>query len=232
MDLLKVENLSFTYKGEVEPSIKNISFSLKKGSCIKIEGHNGSGKSTLCYSISGIVPNHIKGELEGNILLNNNNNIRTIPFNRLSDEVAIVLKDPEPQLIMPSVEDEWAFPLENRNISREEMIFKVRELASFLKIKHLLNRSTNKLSLGEKQLVAFGAAIIAEPSIIILDEALSMLDKCSTRRLLDIIKNLKYTGNTIIIVDHINDFSNIVDEVIVLENGRIAINRSDQLPDN
>jgi energy-coupling factor transport system ATP-binding protein len=220
--VLKVENLSFTYKGEGATSIKNISFSLKKGSCVKVAGHNGSGKSTLCYAISGVIPNCIEGKLEGRIFVDNKN-IEEIPFNRLSDKIAIVSKDPEAQLIMPFVEDELAFPLENRNISRKDMIDKVREMAEFLKIKHLLSRSTNKLSLGEKQLVALGAAIIAEPSIIVLDEALSMLDKCTTKRLMAIIKDLKQSGRTILVVDHVNDFSGIADKVIELKNGRLKL---------
>ena len=124
---------------------------------------------------------------------------------------------------MVHVEDELAFPLENRNVSREKMKYKVSEMADFLKIRHLLQRNTNKLSLGEKQLIALGAAIIADPSIIILDEALSMLDKCTTKRVLEIIKDLKHNGKTILIVDHINDCSAIVDEIIEIKNGKLDI---------
>ncbi|HJO94667.1 MAG TPA: ABC transporter ATP-binding protein [Victivallales bacterium] len=223
MHSLEVKNLSFSYIAAYVSSkvLNNISFNLSKGSCLKINGKNGSGKTTLAYCLAGLIPKHIKGKLGGEILINKTN-IRDIPLPKLTDKIGVVFKDPETQLLMPTVEYELAFPLENRGIPRDEITDRIYSLADFLKIRHLLKRNTSHLSLGEKQLIVLAATLITNPDFLVLDEALSMLDKCSTKRFLSHIKELKENMKSVIIIDHVNDYEEITDRVIKLDNGEIV----------
>jgi energy-coupling factor transporter ATP-binding protein EcfA2 len=221
MHSLNVKNLSFAYSNETMQVLTDISFNLTEGKCLKINGRNGSGKTTLAYCLSGLIPMHIKGKLEGDILIDDIN-IKDISLPKLTDKIGVVFKDPEVQLLMPTVEYELAFPLENRGVPRRKIIDKINSLSSFLKIEHLLKRDTSHLSLGEKQLIVLAATLITNPDFLVLDEAMSMLDKCSTKRFLNHIKELKGSMKSIIIIDHVNDYEDITDKVIELDKGKIV----------
>ena len=112
--MIKVENLNFSYKNQ--KILKNLSFSIKKGSYVCIIGENGSGKSTLAKLMTALIP--IK---DGKIKIlgydvGNAENLLNIRKN-----IGIVFQNPEAQLISTKVFDEVIFGLENIACPREKI---------------------------------------------------------------------------------------------------------------
>ncbi|NLC11616.1 MAG: ABC transporter ATP-binding protein [Firmicutes bacterium] len=219
-EILKVEHLSYTYKANTQPTLKDISFKVGKGESLGIIGLNGSGKTTLSYCLCGIIPHYLKGVMEGNVFIDGKNTRQT-PLYEMSSKIGIVLQDPNIQLLMPTVEDDIAFALENHNIPREEIkktVYQVMELVGITALKH---ENPNNLSGGEKQLVALATVLALNPSIIVFDESLSMLDDLATNRIISLMERLKQSGTTLIIIDHTCKALGIYDKIFVLEKGEI-----------
>lgn len=92
------------------------SFDIKSGSFVGVIGPTGAGKSTLCMALAGIIPNLADGTMTGLVEVNGMNTSRH-SVSALSERIGYVQQDPEAQLFCASVEDEIAFPLENRGIA-------------------------------------------------------------------------------------------------------------------
>ena len=215
MSILEIKNLSFEYK-QNKQALNNVSFSMQKGEFLCILGHNGSGKSTLAKLITGLLkPTSGEIIIDGCLLTE-----ETVEELRL--KMGIVFQNPDNQFVGITVKDDIAFGLENRNISRIEMLKKIDKYAKIIGVEHLLSRNPESLSGGEKQKVAIAGILACEPEIIIFDESTSMLDPKSVKELLSTVKMLK--GNkTIIYITHNLDEALLADRVIVMNKGSISL---------
>ncbi|MGI6329039.1 MAG: energy-coupling factor ABC transporter ATP-binding protein [Dethiobacteria bacterium] len=220
MERLKVEHLWYTYEGGNQPVLKDITFKLLQGEALGIIGLNGSGKTTMSYCLCGIIPHYLKGTLEGRVLVNGKDT-REIPLYQLTTEIGIVLQDPGIQLLMPTVEDDIAFALENHNLPREEIRERIYRTMETVGITGLKDENPNNLSGGEKQLVALATVLALNPSIIIFDESLSMLDELAAQRIIAVMQRLKDEGTTQVIIDHTMKGFEVYDKIFILEEGRI-----------
>ena len=215
MSILEVKNLSFEYRKNLQ-ALKDVSFSMEQGEFLCILGHNGSGKSTLAKLITGLLK-----PTSGEILIDGISlNEKTVEDLRL--KVGIIFQNPDNQFVGITVKDDIAFGLENRNISRIEMLEKIDKYAKIIGVEHLLSRNPESLSGGEKQKVAIAGILACEPEIIIFDESTSMLDPKSVKELLSTVKMLK--GNkTIIYITHNLDEALLADRVIVMNKGSVSL---------
>ncbi len=220
MELIKVEKLSFRYPGSDTLALNGVSFSLNKKKTLGIIGLNGSGKTTLSFCLCGIIPHYLEGEVSGEVFLHGKDT-RSIPLSHFSTEIGVLFQDPNTQLLMPSVEEEVFFPLENLCLSRAEIEARLIRSLDITGISHLRKEDPNGLSGGEKQLVALAAALALDPPILVLDEALSMLDEYAAERILQVITQVKEGGAGLIIVDHTLRSSMIWDHLLVLEEGEM-----------
>lgn len=220
MICLGVEKLSYTYP-QGTTVLNDVSFAIQTGTCLGIIGLNGCGKTTLCYCLCGIIPHFFNGTMEGRVVVNGRDT-RDNSLHTLAEEIGIVLQDPNDQLLMPTVEDELAFSLENHNIPRSEMRERIYRTMDLLGITGLKDEHPHRLSGGQKQLVALAAALTLEPSIIVFDESLSMLDAQSSQKIKSMMKRLKGQHKTLVIVDHTLQAVDLFDEALVLERGRVV----------
>lgn len=69
--MIEIRDLSFTYPGADNPTLKHVDLKIKKGDFAAIIGNNGCGKSTLCKTLNGLIPRFISGEMTGDIFLDN-----------------------------------------------------------------------------------------------------------------------------------------------------------------
>lgn len=220
MICLEAEKLSYTYP-QGNTAIKEVSFKLQAGRCLGIIGLNGCGKTTLCYCLCGIIPHFFKGIMEGRVLVNGKDTRNSL-LHTMAGEIGLVLQDPNDQLLMPTVEDELAFGLENYGIARAEMRERIYRTMDLLGITGIKDEHPQRLSGGEKQLVALAAVLTLQPSIIVFDESLSMLDEQACMKIKLAMKRLKEEGNTLVIVDHTMQAFDLFDEVLVMEEGKIV----------
>lgn len=217
-DVVKLSNVSYTYPDMEIPALNNVSFTISKGSWTALIGHNGSGKSTLAKIIDGlIIPSDNKSSININDTLLNSKTVWSI-----RNQIGMVFQNPDNQFVGATVEDDVAFGLENRNISRNDIIKTIEKVLAEVKMSNYRKKEPQTLSGGQKQRVAIAGILAIDPKIIILDEATSMLDPEGRKQILSIIKNLQLKqGLTVISITHDVDEVMLADQVIVLDNGQV-----------
>ena len=164
-----INNLSFEYE-EGTKTIDHISFSVPKGSYTVVLGHNGSGKSTIAKLIIGLLEPKTGDITVDGIHLDEEH------LYDVREKVGIVFQNPDNQFIGSTVRDDIAFGLENLCVPTEDMEDIIQTYAKKVNMTEFLDHEPTKLSGGQKQRVAIAGILAMHPSIIILDEATSMLD--------------------------------------------------------
>lgn len=215
---IELKNISFSYDKNNKNVISNLSIGFEYGKTISIMGDNGSGKSTLLQIIAGLlIPD------DGNIFVFNkevnDDNVEEL----INKNIGMVFQNPDAQFVANIVKDDIAFGLENQRINPKEMDGLILKQAKELNIENLLEKDINSLSGGQKQKVALADILIMNPKIILLDEAVSMLDDKSKNDFYSCLNKIKVTRKdlTIIEVTHDEKEALLSDEVIIMKEGRI-----------
>ena len=232
-EIIKVENLCFEYEPGLQ-TISNISFQIHKGEYVAILGHNGSGKSTIAKLLIGLLEKK-SGEIYIDDYQLNLENLY-----KIREKVGIIFQNPDNQFVGVTVEDDVAFGLENKGVPYEEMASRVQEALEFVgmsefkdelinryskvvRMENFLDHEPTKLSGGQKQRVAIAGILAMSPSIIILDEATSMLDPRGRKEINELVRELKKQNNmTIISITHDIEEAKNADRVILLNKGEIV----------
>lgn len=214
---IEVRNLYYKYnEDDAEYTLKNVSFHVKQGEWLSIIGHNGSGKSTTVRLIDGLLEAQ-SGEIiiDGDLLTPEN-------VWEKRKKIGMVFQNPDNQFVGATVEDDIAFGLENQGIPLEEMRLRVAQALELVGMTEFQHREPARLSGGQKQRVAIAGVVAIRPSIIILDEATSMLDPKGRLELIRIVKKIKDEYNmTVISITHDLDEVALSDRVIVMKKGEI-----------
>jgi energy-coupling factor transport system ATP-binding protein len=224
MAKIELKNVSYKYPYTKNQALRNITYNFESGKFYGIIGENGGGKTTLCNLIRGLVPHFYKGKLKGDVLVDGTD-IRDWNLDELSAQIGYVFQNPFTQIsgIKETVFEEVALGLENLGVPKEEIIEKVTNVCKLLKIDDLIENNPNELSGGQRQRVAFASIISMETEMLIIDEPTSQLDPEGTRDVFGIIKTLKESNKTIILVEHkIDMIAEYCDEILVMSKGSIA----------
>ncbi len=219
MPIITVENLTFTYRGSNQPALENVSLSVEAGEFVGLIGPTGAGKSTLCWALVGVVPQILRGRIQGQVNVNGLNPSRQ-PVAQVAQTVGLVQQDAEAQLLMTDIEKEIVFPLENLSLSRAEIGQRLEAVLDLVKLREDRLRHPYYLSGGQKQKVAVAAVLAMRPDLLILDEATSELDPIGAGEVLELVGRLKREGKTIVLVEHnIDELAKYADRIIVLDRG-------------
>ncbi|WOD63094.1 energy-coupling factor ABC transporter ATP-binding protein [Niallia taxi] len=213
--LVSVDSLSFMYEDQQTKALDNVSFQIKEGEWVAIVGHNGSGKSTLAKLLNGLYFTKEGSIRIGDIVISE----ETVWDAR--KRVGMVFQNPDNQFVGTTVKDDVAFGLENNAIPREEMHKRVEASLEKVNMLSFLDQEPHHLSGGQKQRVAIAGVIALKPSIIVLDEATSMLDPQGRQEVLDLIKELKQENMTVISITHDLDEAARADRIIIMNKGQV-----------
>lgn len=200
--------------------LKQENISIKRGECVLLTGASGSGKTTLCHILSGIIPRSFSGELEGDVFLFGEN-LKKLPLARVVEKVGVVFQNPDAQLFFPTVEDEIAFGPENLCLPREEIGRRIEKSLEAVGMSAYRLAETKTLSHGQKQLIAFSAALALKPRILILDEVFSQLDLNATSLVKKTIREQTEKGTAVFLVDNSEESFELAGRVYHLEGGRV-----------
>ena len=215
--MIELKNVSFRYDKTVEEyQIDTVSFHVKQGEWLSIVGHNGSGKSTVVRLIDGLL------EAESGEIYVDGKQLTRETIWEIRSKIGIVFQNPDNQFVGATVEDDVAFGLENQGIPREEMLQRVEKAIEQVGVLEFKDREPSRLSGGQKQRVAIAGIIALRPTIIILDEATSMLDPEGREDLMAVMKELqKKFQLTIISITH--DLTEIAlsDRTLVFQKGKL-----------
>ena len=215
--MIELKNVSFRYDKTVEEyQIDTVSFHVKQGEWLSIVGHNGSGKSTVVRLIDGLL------EAESGEIYVDGKQLTRETICEIRSKIGIVFQNPDNQFVGATVEDDVAFGLENQGIPREEMLQRVEKAIEQVGMLEFKDREPSRLSGGQKQRVAIAGIIALRPTIIILDEATSMLDPEGREDLMAVMRELqKKFQLTIISITH--DLTEIAlsDRTLVFQKGKL-----------
>ena len=215
--IIDVKNLSFRYKESQEYyDVKDITFHVKRGEWLSIVGHNGSGKSTTVRLIDGLL------EAESGEIVIDGQRLTEENIWNIRRQIGMVFQNPDNQFVGATVEDDVAFGLENQGLSRQEMKKRVEEALDLVGMLDFKKREPARLSGGQKQRVAIAGVVALRPSILILDEATSMLDPEGRRELIETVKGIRKDYDmTVISITHDLEEVAMSDRVLVMKKGEI-----------
>ena len=214
--LAEIRNISFQYEAKTSKALDDVSFNVQEGEWLAIVGHNGSGKSTLAKLLIGLYFAN-----EGTIMVNDMIMSEDTVWD-IRRHIGMVFQNPDNQFVGTTVQDDVAFGLENAGIEREDMIYRVQDALKKVRMDDFLDQEPHHLSGGQKQRVAIAGVLALRPSIIILDEATSMLDPLGRSEVLGVIRELKEDKQlTVISITHDLEEAARADRMIVLNQGKI-----------
>lgn len=210
--MIRIENLSNNWDTF---TLNNISLEIKEGEYFVILGPTGAGKTLLLELIVGLyIPN------EGKILIDGKDITYEVPEKR---DLGFLYQDYSlfPHL---SVKKNIEYGMKVRNMPKNEIDLKIKELSNILKIEHLMRRDTTTLSGGEQQKVALARALAINPKVLLLDEPFSALDENTKSKLISEMKDLhRKEGITFIHVTHSQEEAILLaDRIGIMMNGKVV----------
>ena len=217
MSILQVNNIKKNF-GDTQV-LKGVSFSLEQGQVVAIIGSSGSGKTTLLRCL-----NFLETPDEGEIWVNGqqllSGNEKTIRRNRLHFGLVFQNFNLFPQYTV--MENVTLAPTLLKQGTARDITAKAKTLLEQVGLSHKANSYPCQLSGGQQQRVAIARALAMSPEVLCFDEPTSALDPELTGEVLRVIRGLKDSGNTMIVVTHEMDFArNVADVVIYMADGVI-----------
>ena len=222
--ILEFNNYGFQYNAQQEPTLFNISFTLRRGEKLLIAGPSGCGKSTIVHSINGLIPFSYQGEQTGSLKLAGRETAEMSVF-EISKYVGTVLQDTDGQFVGLTDAEDIAFSLENDCVAGQELYSKVLNAAKKVGIDDHLHHAPTELSGGQKQRVSLAGVMVDDVDILLFDEPLANLDPATGKQAIELIDNIqKETGAAVIIIEHrLEDVLwRSVDRIILMNAGRIV----------
>jgi multiple sugar transport system ATP-binding protein len=198
-------------------AIAELSLDIRDGEFFVILGPTGAGKSTTLRLIAGL-----EKPDSGDVLIGGQ---RVNDFSAAQRDVALVFQQ---YSLYPNytVRENLAFPLKSRmrSFTAQQIEERVAKAAATVRISHLLDRRTDRLSGGEMQRVSIGRAIVREPRVFLMDEPLSNLDAKLRELLRAELKGLQQRlGTTLVFVTHDQvEAMTMGDRIAVLDRGRLV----------
>ncbi len=215
--MIQFDQVSYTGRHVDSPILLPLSFRIPAGQWVSIVGKNGCGKSTLVKLMNRLLPS------SGGRIVIGGLELTTQTVGNVREQIGMVFPNPDNQFVGLTVMDDMVFGLENRCLDLMTMKERVAHYADKLQVTHLLERHPNQLSGGQKQRAALAAVLAMEPSIVIFDEATSMLDEKSKHEMIQIMHDMKSSGlYTLISVTHDHDEIIATDRVMALVDGAIV----------
>ncbi|MER6676051.1 ATP-binding cassette domain-containing protein [Streptomyces sp. NPDC000983] len=200
--MIRFENVSVTYDGRTEPTVRDIDFEVPEGELVLLVGPSGVGKSTVLGAVSGLVPHFTGGTLRGRVTVAGRDT-RTHKPRELADVVGTVGQDPLSHFVTDTVEDELAYGMESLGLAPDVMRRRVEETLDLLGLAGLRDRPIATLSGGQQQRVAIGSVLTPHPRVLVLDEPTSALDPAAAEEVLAVLQRLVHDlGTTVLMAEH------------------------------
>ncbi|WP_213592450.1 ABC transporter ATP-binding protein [Paenibacillus woosongensis] len=220
---IEFKNVIFEYE-KGRQALKGISLNVRSGQSIALVGHTGSGKSTIINLLS-----RFYDTTEGSVCIDGHD-IRDVTVQSLRSQIGIVLQDTF--IFSGSIRDNIRFGRLDATDEEVEAAAKAVDAHDFIMklpggYDTEVEERGNALSMGQRQLLSFARALLANPRILILDEATASIDTETELKIQDALKVL-LKGRTSFIVAHRLSTIRNADNIVVLDHGEIKEQGSHQ----
>jgi len=188
--MIRLEGVSYWYPGQALPAVAAFSLQVEAGEVVGLTGANESGKTTVCLLAAGLAPRVVGGRVEGRIAL--------------PAAVTMLFDAPAAQVtgLHATVFDEVAFGPCNLALPVETVESRTRSALAALGIAGFAGRHPDRLSGGERQLVALAGLLAMRPSHLVLDEPLGRLDEEGSALVGAAIRDLAAAGTALLVAEH------------------------------
>ena len=220
---LELKKINKTYKGKTENIhiLKDLDLKVYEGEFISILGKSGSGKSTL-LNVIGMLDSFDEGEIfieEKKIDRNNFKNIDEIKNKKIGFVFQFHYLLPEFTAL-----ENVMLPALLKNENKKEIEERAKDLLIEVGLKDRFNHKPSELSGGEKQRVAISRALINDPEILLADEPTGNLDEETSENIHNLFKKINVKKKqTIIVVTHSKELSNITNKKYHMKGGRLFL---------
>lgn len=213
--MLKIERLNVTYGGSIH-AVRNVSLEVKEGELVTLIGSNGAGKTTTLNAICGVIPSRGSIRYRGKELNGKGTH------NIVKEGIVMV---PEGRRVFPklTVANNLYLGAYTRRLSKAELDKEIQAIYElFPRLGERRNQMAGTMSGGEQQMLAIGRALMAKPSLLILDEPSMGLAPIVVKDIFETIRRIKKQGMTILLVEQNATMAlSVADRGYVLEHGEI-----------
>lgn len=214
---VKFKNVVFKYEEEDKEILKNVSFDVKAGETIALVGPTGAGKTTIINLLS-----RFYDVTSGEVLVDENN-IRNVTLNSLRKQMGVMLQDTF--IFSGTILDNIRYgklDATDEEIVRASKAVKAHDFIISLKDGYNteVNERGSRLSVGQRQLISFARALLADPKILILDEATSSIDTKTEQALQEGLDRLLKGRTSFVIAHRLSTIKNAT-RIMVINNGKI-----------
>jgi ATP-binding cassette subfamily B multidrug efflux pump len=215
---IEFRDVCFSHKGSDTPTLKNLDLHIEKGMTVAIVGYTGSGKSTLVNLIPRLY------DVTAGELLIDGVNIKKIPLEVLRSHIGCVPQ--EAFLFSEKITDNIAYGVDDGTLEHASAAAEVSQIAKEIEdfphqYETMVGERGITLSGGQKQRTSIARAVIRNPRILILDDALSSVDTYTEEEILKRLRHVMKDRTSIIISHRISTVKD-ADLIVVLDGGRIV----------
>lgn len=208
---IRADNLTFTYPGAENPSVKAVSFEAPSGSVFGLLGPSGAGKSTLQKILIRLLP------LQQGEVVFDGESLRGLGRD-FFDRIGVSFEQPNLFPRLTGLENLTCFSGLNRRAGRDP-----RELLHELGLGESLHKFAEDYSKGMKQRLVFARALLHRPDYLFLDEPTSGLDPATADRVMEMIRSERNRGATIILTTHnMRVADSLCDTIGLIHEGRLV----------
>ncbi|GHT87243.1 ABC transporter ATP-binding protein [Spirochaetia bacterium] len=201
--------------GVAIPALSGINLDIYAGECLLISGANGSGKTVLMLILAGLMDPD-----EGELLFQGRPLNATL--GELRRRLGLVFQDADAQMVGETVAEDIAFGPKNLGFAKAVVEERVRETLEALGLTDMRDRPPRNLSGGEKRRLAVAGILAMGCETIIMDEPFANLDWPGVVQVLEIVRQLKREGKTVILLTHeLEKVLAFADRLVILDRGII-----------
>ena len=217
-----LEHVSLSFEGAARPALRNVSLEIEPGSTVALVGAMGSGKTALVSLLPRLY------EASTGVVRIDGADVRDVDLVSLRRAIAVVTDDPF--LFSATVHDNIAY---GRPEATREEVLRASEVAQadgFIRslpdgYETLVGERGLTLSGGQRQRIAIARAVLADPRILVLDDATSSVDASTESEIKNALREVMADRTTLVIAHRLSTIA-LADEIVVLEDGEVAAHGS------
>ncbi len=215
--LARLDRASVRYAGTEAWIPAGVTLSLPAGTTTLLLGPSGCGKSTVTLTLNGLVPHSVPSDYRGSVLVAGQE-VADADISHLARNVAMVMQDPDSQIVTTRVLDEVCYTLENLLVPAGRIEPRALAALKTVGMARYADASPWDLSGGQRQRVVLAAALAVEPALLVLDEPTANLDPSGSADFYALLPALKERGTAVLVVEHdLDELIGAVDRVIALD---------------